>query len=128
MASRKKVEEECATEKLKIKVKPLDPPKFDGDIRQYQTFRSNYRKIMTETYGKNAYALFQCLSGEALSVVHGVEDDFDKMFYRLDQRYADPIRLTDCIIEQLRKLPKPYGILVERKTNTGLYGQRCTQI
>lgn len=110
MASRKKVEEECATEKLKIKVKPLDPPKFDGDIRQYQTFRSNYRKIMTETYGKNAYALFQCLSGEALSVVHGVEDDFDKMFYRLDQRYADPIRLTDCIIEQLRKLkPIPEG-------------------
>ncbi|KAK4315789.1 hypothetical protein Pmani_012997 [Petrolisthes manimaculis] len=46
----------------------------------------------------------QCLSGEALSLVHGVEDDFDEMFRRLDQRYADPIKLTDCVIDQLKKL------------------------
>ncbi|KAK4322627.1 hypothetical protein Pmani_006604 [Petrolisthes manimaculis] len=59
---------------------------------------------MTDNYGKSAFALYQCLSGEALSLVHGVEDDFDEMFRRLDQRYADPIKLTDCVIDQLKKL------------------------
>ena len=65
---------------------------------------------MISNYGKNAFALYQCLSGEALSVVRGVEDDFDEMFRRLDQRYADPVRLTDCVIDRLKGLkPIPEG-------------------
>lgn len=66
---------------------------------------------MTENHGNNVFALFQCLSGEALGI-HGVEDDFEKkkIVYRLDHRYNDPIRLIDCITEQLGKLkPIPEG-------------------
>ena len=70
---------------VKVKVKPIEPPKFEGNICQYQTFRSNYQTIMTNNYGKNAFALYQCLSGEALSLVYGVEDDFDVMFRRFDR-------------------------------------------
>ena len=44
--------------------------------------------------------------------MHRVEDDFGEMFRRLDQRYAFPVRLTDCVIDQLKRL-KP---LPERNT------------
>ena len=95
-------EEALASNTAKVKVKPIEPPKFGGDIRQYQTFRSKDEKTMTANYGKNAFALKQCLSDDALSVVHGVEDDYEEMFRRLDQKYADPVRLTDTVINQLR--------------------------
>ncbi|MPC53227.1 hypothetical protein E2C01_047116 [Portunus trituberculatus] len=99
-----------AANTVKVKVKPIESPKFDGDICQYQTFRSNYQTIMTDNYGKNAFALYQCLSGDALSLVHRVEDDFDEMFRRLDQRYADPVTLTDCVTDQLKRFkPIPEG-------------------
>ncbi|KAK3880041.1 hypothetical protein Pcinc_015428 [Petrolisthes cinctipes] len=103
LALRRK-ESDISEQAVRVKVKPLYPPRSDGDIRQYQTFRGNYNKIMTDNYGKSAFALYQCLSGEALSIFHGVEDDFDEMFRRLDQRYADPIKLTDCVIDQLKRL------------------------
>ncbi|KAK4311495.1 hypothetical protein Pmani_017044 [Petrolisthes manimaculis] len=110
----RKRESDIREQVVRVKIKPLEPPRYDGDIRQYQTFRSNYNKIMTDNYGKSAFALYQCLSGEALSLVHGVEDDFDEMFRRLDQRYADPIKLTDCVIDQLKKLkPVPEGNTVK---------------
>ncbi|XP_063841247.1 uncharacterized protein LOC135101332 [Scylla paramamosain] len=112
----KKEKETALTDSAtKVKVKPIEPPKFEGDIRQYQTFRSNYDKIMTVNYGENAFALKQCLSGEALSVVHGVDDDYKEMFRRLDQRYADPVRLTDTVINQLQEL-KPIA-----EGNTGKF-------
>ena len=68
-----------AVNAVKVKVRPIEPPRFEGNICQYQTFRTNYQTIMTDNYGKNAFALYQCLSGEALSLMHGVEDDFDEM-------------------------------------------------
>ena len=92
--------------KPKIKVKPIDPPKFDGDIREYPTFKTDYHRIMTATYGDNPFALKQCLSGEALETVRGVEDDFEEMVKRLDQRYGDPTKLADRIINEIKGIDK----------------------
>ena len=90
--------------KPKIKVKPIDPPTFDGKIRKYLTFISDYDRIMVEIYGDNPFALKQCLTGEALDTIRGVEDDYTQMRKRLDDRYGDPTKLTDTIINEIKSI------------------------
>ena len=90
--------------KPRIKVKPIDPPNFDGDIRQYLTFIADYDRIMKETYGDNPYALKQCLTGDARNTIRGVEDDYTQMMKRLNDRYGDPTKLTDNIINEIKAI------------------------
>ena len=87
-----------------IKVKRLDAPTFDGNIRMYPTFCSEYERIVNVTYQKNAFALRQSLIGDAAKVVLGVEDDYDEMMRRLDINYGDPCKLIDYIINEIKHL------------------------
>ncbi|XP_063591692.1 uncharacterized protein LOC134768817 [Penaeus indicus] len=87
-----------------IKVKSIDIPKFDGKIRDYSNFKRDYVRLMQPNYGKDPFALRQCLSGEALDSICGVEHDFDKMFARLDDMYSDSRRVIDVVIEDLREI------------------------
>ena len=66
-----------------IKVKALPHPDFSGDMRKFDTFDNDYECFMVPIYGKDPHALLRCLSGEALTCVQGVEDDFDSMMVRL---------------------------------------------
>ena len=86
------------------KVKAVDPPKFNGDICSYGTFKSDYSTLMVPQYGESAYILRECLTGEALNVIKGVEDSFDKMMERLDKRYGDKKKVTEAIVNKVRKL------------------------
>ncbi|CAC5421180.1 unnamed protein product [Mytilus coruscus] len=52
------------------------------------------------------YALKQCLSGEALTVVNGVDNDFEEMFRRLDMKYGRAEKLIDHILNELKRLKK----------------------
>ncbi|VDH99298.1 Hypothetical predicted protein [Mytilus galloprovincialis] len=58
------------------------------------------------SYGKDPYALKQCLSGEALTVVKGVDNDFEEMFRRLDMKYGRAEKLIDHILNELKRLKK----------------------
>ena len=87
-----------------IKVKRLDAPTFDGNIRMYPIFRTEYDKIMNSAYNKNAFALRQSLLGDAAKVVLGVEDDYDEMMRCLDVYYGDPCKIIDCIINEIKLL------------------------
>ena len=72
---------------------------------------------MIPTYGKDPYALKKCLTGDALRVVHGVDDEFDQMMLRLEDRFGRPKKLVDEILCELRRLkPIPeddYGKFIE---------------
>ncbi|CAC5362063.1 unnamed protein product [Mytilus coruscus] len=61
---------------------------------------------MLSSYGKDPYALKQCLSGEALTVVKGVDNDFEEMFRRLDMKYGRAEKLIDHILNELKRLKK----------------------
>ena len=50
------------------------------------------------------YALKKCLSGEAVNTIKGVDDDFDEMIRRLDNKFGRAEKQSDAIISQLRKL------------------------
>ena len=87
-----------------ILVKPLDTPRFSGNIREYSSFRQDFHRLMTEKYGKDAYVLRSCLVGAAMETVQGVEDDYDEMFYRLYKTYGDPRKFVDTIVHDLKYL------------------------
>lgn len=46
-------------ESTQVKVKTIDPPRFDGKIREYPTFKKNYLRLMEKKYGQDPYALKQ---------------------------------------------------------------------
>ncbi|CAC5377182.1 unnamed protein product [Mytilus coruscus] len=90
----------------KFRVKKLEAPIFAGSIRDYPSFKVDYERHMLSSYGKDPYALKQCLSGEALTVVKGVDNDFEEMFRRLDMKYGRAEKLIDHILNELKRLKK----------------------
>ncbi|KAK4304584.1 hypothetical protein Pmani_023463 [Petrolisthes manimaculis] len=93
----------------KFIVKKLEPPKFDGQIRLYPTFKKDFERLMITNYGEDPYVLKQCLLGEALKVVHGVDDDFYKMIDRLDDKFGNVTKVVDsvlCEIKALKPVPE----------------------
>ncbi|CAC5377692.1 unnamed protein product [Mytilus coruscus] len=87
-------------------VKKLEAPIFAGSIRDYPSFKVNYERHMLSSYGKDPYALKQCFNGEALTVVKGVDNDFEEMFRRLDMKYGRAEKLVDQILNELKRLKK----------------------
>ena len=87
-----------------LHVKALDSPRFSGNIRDYSNFKQDFDRLMAASYGKDPYALRSCLFGPALQIVKGVEDDYDKMFQRLDKTYGDPRKFVDTIIQDIKSI------------------------
>ena len=92
------------TEQLKIK--RLDTPTFSGRIRDYPSFKHDFENHVVVSYGKDPFALKGCLSGEALTSVKGVDNDYDEMFRRLDLKYGRPEKLTDAVLAELKRLKR----------------------
>ncbi|KAK4324215.1 hypothetical protein Pmani_005217 [Petrolisthes manimaculis] len=92
--------------KAKVKVKALDPPVFNGDIREYPAFKADFERLMNDSFGKDPFALKQCLSGDALKAVKGVETDYDQMFKRLDEKYGNCRKIVDVVLCDLKSLRK----------------------
>ena len=87
-----------------LRVKSLTPPKFTGNIREYGAFKKDYSRLMFPGYGNDFYAFKSCLSGEALEWIEGVDDDYDKMLSRLDEKNGNIAKLTEVIVYDLKKL------------------------
>lgn len=86
------------------KVKPIDLPVFNGDVREYSNFKRDFVRLMQSSYGKDPFVLKQCLSGEALETVRGTDYDFDKMFERLDATFSNSRRVIDVVVQDIRRI------------------------
>ena len=95
---------ENSSKSSQIHVKALEAPRFTGNIREYSNFKQDFGRLMVKSYGKDSYALRSCLHGSALDVVKGVEDDYDKMFQRLDSVYGDPRKFVDTIVNEIKSI------------------------
>lgn len=69
-------------------------------VRDYPIFRKDYVRLMQGTYGEDPYALKQCLTGEELEVIKGVEDDCKQMFERLDAMNARNILIWSICLKR----------------------------
>ena len=50
------------------------------------------------------YTLRSCLGKEPLAVVKGVDDDITEMWKRLDEKYGDPAKVADAIIDSVQRV------------------------
>ena len=50
------------------------------------------------------YILRSCLEREPAETVKGVDDDIKEMWKRLEEKYGDPAKLTDAIINTIQDI------------------------
>ena len=89
-----------------IKVKRLEAPSFGGNIRAYPSFRRDYFTHMVTAYGNDAFALKSCLKDDALRLIQGVDSNFEEMIKRLDTKYGRPEKITDSILNDIKRLKR----------------------
>ena len=71
----------------KPKLKPLDMPRFEGNIRDFPSFVEDYRRLVEPIYPRCPTVLKQCLASDALDLVRHRDSDFDKMMGLLQAEY-----------------------------------------
>ena len=82
-------------------------PSFNGTIREYPQFKQDFQKQVMPTVDKDSacYILRSCLEKEPAETVKGVLDDnIKEMWKRLDEKYGDPAKLTDAIINTIQDI------------------------
>ena len=52
------------------------------------------------------YGLHSCLTKEALGVVRSVDDNIDEMLKRLDEKYGDPEKIADVVIDSIKRVDR----------------------
>ena len=79
-------------------------PTFNADIRNYPRFKSDFMTYVLPTTNRTSapYILRSCLTGEPLESSKSVDDNLDEMWARLDEKYGDPTKITDVVINAIQ--------------------------
>ena len=101
-------EAEKIKKKDSVRLERIKMPTFNGDVRTYARFKSDFKKQVEPQLELNdlAYTLKSCLSEEALHIVESVDNDVSMMWKRLDDRYGRPSLLVDVIMNDIKKIQK----------------------
>lgn len=79
-------------------------PLFTGRIRDYPRFKMDFEKQVMPTINieKAPYILRSCLSKEPYEVVKSIDDDYEAMWKRLDEKYDDPTQVVSVIMNAIQ--------------------------
>lgn len=94
---------------LDLKMERMKMPRFDGDIREYPRFKSDFTKHVMPLVTSNdsaAYILKSFLDKQPLETIKNVDDDLGEMWLRLDDKYGRSSKIVDAIMYDI-KLLKP---------------------
>ena len=99
--SKNNAKQNCALRMEKVKM-----PSFDGTIREYPQFKQDFQRQVMPTLDKDSacYILRSCLAREPTDAIKGVEDDIQEMWKRLDEKYGDPAKVADAIIDTIQSV------------------------
>ena len=88
-----------------VHLEKIKRPHFEGDIREYPQFKRDFQtQVMPGLTKLTApYTLRTCLDKEALAQVKSVDDDIEEMWARLDEKFGDPGKVTDVIINDIKR-------------------------
>ncbi|XP_068742221.1 uncharacterized protein [Montipora capricornis] len=88
-----------------LSLEKIKLPKFDGEIRKYPQFKRDFQRHVEPTLDKGdvSYVLRSCLGKEPYETVKSVDDDINEMWKRLDDKYGDPAKVADVIIDSIRR-------------------------
>ena len=87
---------------VKLCVKKLSAPLFNGEMRLYPTFKSDFKRLMESKYGKDSYVLRQSLADVVCNEIQWV-DDYDLMWDRLDENYGSSSKIVDFVLSNIKK-------------------------
>ena len=95
---------ESAQKQNPLQLEKVKMPSFTGEIRDYPRFKTDFERQVMPTIGiENApYILRSCLSKEAASTVKSIDDDLGAMWKRLDEKYGDPAKVVDVIMNGIQ--------------------------
>ena len=88
-----------------LQLEKVKMPHFDGELRHYPQFKRDFNKqVMPQIRARDAaYVLRSCLGKEPESLVKSIDDDVQEMWRRLDEKYGDPAKIADVIIDGIRR-------------------------
>ena len=86
-------------------------PKFDGDVRQYFIFKSDFQHAVEAHYTERdtLTILRSCLGAQPAKLIEGISSDLKTAWKYLDQNYGDPRVVSDTVTSDLEKF-KVLGI------------------
>eukprot|EP00057_Strongylocentrotus_purpuratus_P004826 XP_003729535.1 PREDICTED: uncharacterized protein LOC100892047 [Strongylocentrotus purpuratus] len=80
-------------------------PRFSGDIREYQTFKSDFKHLIESKYSERdcITILRTSLQGKALEVIQGIGTDYNAAWEQLNVIYGDQRNVADAVIYDITK-------------------------
>ncbi|XP_063959833.1 uncharacterized protein LOC129259266 [Lytechinus pictus] len=89
----------------KVQVERPKLPRFTGDVRDYMTFKSDFKHLVDSRYSKRdaITILRSSLLGKPLDLIRGLGNDYDSAWSHLDNIYGDPRLVADAIVYDLGK-------------------------
>ena len=79
-------------------------PLFKGEIRDYPRFKMDFEKQVMPSINieRAPYILRSCLSKGPADVVKSIDDDIKATWKRLDEKYGDPTKVVDVIMNAIQ--------------------------
>ena len=89
-----------------LKLQPMPLPKFNGDIKEYPRFKDDFANQVVPAVSERQqpYVLKSCLSGVPLDIVKNVDNCISSMWERLDDKYGEPSKIIDVIMNDIKRL------------------------
>ena len=94
-------------ERDELRTERAKPPTFDGNVRNYASFKKDFTKIVEKRIKDVADRTYilktQCLKSEARSLVQNL-DDIEEIWERLNSKYGDKNRIVRLVLQDIKEL------------------------
>ncbi|XP_071960823.1 uncharacterized protein [Antedon mediterranea] len=89
--------------KLKPRVEKPKLPVFSGDVREYWTFRDDFKHMIEPVYEpRDAVSILRTsLTGKPLELLKGIGTDYVACWKYLDLYYGDPRIISDAVTQDI---------------------------
>ena len=89
-----------------IKMKPLDPPSFDGQAKSYARFKERFQELISNTYGAQAQLEFLegALPERIKDRMSMVKKTPEQLWEQLDEMFGDPRVMVNEAMSDLHSL------------------------
>ena len=98
--------QECVACNFKVEKPKL--PCYNGDVREYATFKSDFKHAIERKYSKrDAITMLRtCLKDKPLQLIKGIGTDYDAVWHYLDAIYGDPRYVSDTVTQDIMNFRK----------------------
>ena len=99
-----KIDHDSERKQKPLQLEKVKMPLFTGEIRDYPRLKMDFEKQVMPTINIESapYILRSCLSKGPADVVKSIDDDYKAMWKRLDEKYGDPTKVVDVIMNAIQ--------------------------